>query len=146
MEGAKASTNALRKLHAALARELRANRTDAKRLRESLGHIEQTLKLLDPHIKRQSLAAARREYPHKRLGHGEPSRIAFDVLRTATNPMACREIAEMVYRSRGIAADKTNITTLSHALRRALEVQRGKTVTGDGLNPERWSIIRDGAG
>jgi hypothetical protein len=132
--------HALKKLHATMARELRENMAQGKKIRDGLEHIEAVLKLLDPKMNQLSLSAKRREYNRKRLGHGEPVRVAYDILRAATKPLHAREIAALVYRSRGIEPAKTNVDSLSHSLRRAFERQRGKTMTGDKLYPERWTL------
>ena len=70
---------------------------------------------------------------------GNASRVAMDVLRTASDKMTVREIAREVLRREG-HEDPTTVTIdkVSNTIGQALKKRRGKVVESDGQWPARW--------
>lgn len=130
------------RLHADLGGKLRENRKEAKRLAESMKHVEAVIRLFDPAYEVGRIAARRRYKGNPWFKRGTVLRRALDVLRTAEAPLMVREIAERMLKAKGIANAKPNaLNDLSNGVRISLRKYEGKGVArvGDGM-PGRWIV------
>jgi hypothetical protein len=71
------------------------NKDEAQRLAGQMLHVEAVIKMLDPTFNLRRIAVKRRK-PNPWFKRGTVYRRAADVLRTATEPLTVREIAERV--------------------------------------------------
>lgn len=131
----------LEKLHAELGGKIKDNKAEAKRLMESMKHVEAVLKLLIPGYNARSIAVRRRK-PNPWFKRGTVWRSALDVLRQAEKPLSASEIAARMVTAKGVQepAHKA-VRDLEGAVRASLHNHNGKTVTAIGGRPERWKII-----
>src|SRR6202171_1491974 len=86
---------ALERLHAELGGQILENKEEAQRLAGQMLHVEAVIKMLDPTYNLRQIAVKRRK-PNPWFKRGTVYRRAVDVLRTATEPLTAREIAERV--------------------------------------------------
>src|ERR1700682_4328971 len=93
----------LERLHAELGGQILENKTEALKLADQMRHVEAVIKMLDPTFNLRRIAVKRRQ-PNPWFKRGTVYRRAVDVLRTATEPLTAREIAERVL----AAANVTN--------------------------------------
>lgn len=118
-----------------LEKELRQRRADLK-------HVDATLRLFAPG---QSLS--RRSGRPSWLRRGECSRLVLDVLRSATQPLATREITERLLAGRRAGAAHTEVREALHkTVLAALNNGRnngiiGRTGGGRGVAAS-WRIVR----
>src|SRR6266404_615886 len=87
--------NTLERLHSELGGQILENKTEALKLSESMRHVEAVIKMLDPTFNLRRIAVKRRT-PNPWFKRGTVYRRAVDALRTATEPLTAREIAERV--------------------------------------------------
>ncbi|HMA73040.1 MAG TPA: hypothetical protein VKP67_16395 [Xanthobacteraceae bacterium] len=83
-------------LHADIGGKIAENKRQAAKLAEEAAHIEAVIRMFDPafDMKRIPPGAATRRTPW--LKHGTLFRHAMDVLRTTTEPLTTRQIAEAI--------------------------------------------------
>src|SRR5258708_26245902 len=87
--------NTLERLHSELGGQILENKTEAARLADQMRHVEAVIKMLDPTFNLRRISVKRRQ-PNPWFKRGTVYRRAVDVLRTATEPLTAREIAERV--------------------------------------------------
>jgi hypothetical protein len=85
----------LERLHSELGGQILENKEEAQRLAGQMLHVEAVIKTLDPSYNLRRISVKRRQ-PNPWFKRGTVYRRAVDVLRTATEPMTAREIAERV--------------------------------------------------
>src|SRR6202051_4330670 len=85
--------NTLERLHAELGGKILENRQEHANLAEQMRQVEAVIKMLDPGYSLRAISVKRRK-PNPWFKRGTVYRRAVDVLRTATEPMTAREIAE----------------------------------------------------
>src|SRR6202022_5123580 len=87
--------NTLERLHAELGGQILENKQRHGELSEQMRHVEAVIKMLDPGYSLRAISVKRRQ-PNPWFKRGTVYRRAVDVLRTATEPLTAREIAERV--------------------------------------------------
>jgi hypothetical protein len=130
------------RLHADLGGKLRENRKEARRLAESMKHVEAVIRLFDPAYEIGRIAARRRYKGNPWFKRGTVLRRALDVLRTAEGPLTVREITDRMLKAKGVANAKPDaLNDLSNGVRISLRKYEGKGVVtvGEGI-PSRWLI------
>jgi hypothetical protein len=144
----KTAIKTLRKFHKKLALELKASEKNSARVRVALSHVEAVITMLEPGSPMAALANARRRNKVLTFRRGEPTKLTFQILREASEPLTVREIAERMFRIGGRAdPDERSLFHLRHAVRNVLRAHKGKTVTvSEGVWPERWAIIQPNKG
>jgi hypothetical protein len=133
--------NTLERLHAELGGKILENRQEAESLKEQMQHVEAVIKMLDPGYSLRAISVKRRQ-PNPWFKRGTVYRRAVDVLRTATEPMTAREIAERVIVAHNIKSpDKAALSDLIGTINSSLRNHDGKGVyrTNDG-SPARWRL------
>ncbi len=129
------------RLHADLGGKLLENRKEAKRLAESMKHVEHVIRLFDPAYNVTRIAARRRYKGNGLFKRGTILRNALDVLRKAQGPLTAREITEQMLAERGARANAKTMRSLIASVQTSLVNHEDKTVrrVGEGM-PRRWQI------
>ena len=130
------------RLHADLGGRILENRKEAKRLAESMEHVEAVIRLFDPAYNVTRIAARRRYKGNGLFKRGTILRNALDVLRKAEGPLTAREVTERMLAARGVAApDAKAMRSLIASVQTSLMNHDSKTVVqvGEGM-PGRWTI------
>jgi len=129
------------RLHADLGGRILENRKEAKRLAESMCHVEHVIRLFDPAYNVTRIAARRRYKGNGIFKRGTILRHALDVLRKAQGPLTAREITERMLAVRGVQADAKAMRSLIASVQTSLQNHEGKTVVrvGKGM-PGRWTL------
>src|SRR5271167_858481 len=82
------------RLHSDLGGRILDNRKEAKRLADSMRHVEAVIRLFDPAYNARRIAVRRRNRVNRWFKRGAMGRAILDVLKGATEPLATRAIAE----------------------------------------------------
>ena len=131
----------LEKLHAELGGKITDNKAEAKRLMQSMKHVEAVLKLLIPGYSARTIAV-RRRVPNPWFKRGTVWRSALDVLRQAEKPLSASEIAALMLVAKGVREPARDaVRDLESAVRSSLRNHNGKTVTRMDGRPERWKLV-----
>lgn len=96
---------ALRERRAELAGEIKTIESRLRHLRESLVHVDGTLRLFDPHGNPATIKAKR---PYKRVklfGQGKLNRLILDTLRKSEQPLRTIEVIERIAAEVGFGPD-----------------------------------------
>jgi hypothetical protein len=127
-------------LHQELAGKIIDNKSEARRLAQSMRHVEAVLKLLDPDYCLRRIAVRRRK-PNPWFKRGTVFRSAIDALRTSDKPLSAQEIAESMLTKKGISGiDRRALRDLTGAVKSSLRNHKDGVVSGDGKRPERWAL------
>ena len=132
----------LERLHAELGGQILENKEEAQRLAGQMLHVEAVIKMLDPTFNIRRISVKRRQ-PNPWFKRGTVYRRAVDVLRTATEPLTAREIAEQVLAAANVTnPDKAALTDLIGTVLASLRNHDGKGVqrANEG-SPAKWTII-----
>ena len=132
----------LERLHAELGGQILENKEEAQRLAGQMLHVEAVIKMLDPTYNLRRIAVKRRQ-PNPWFKRGTVYRRAVDVLRTATEPMTAREIAERVLAAANIERpNKDALADLIGSVLASLRNHKGNGVqrTNEG-SPARWALM-----
>jgi hypothetical protein len=133
---------ALVRLHAELGGKIKDNKREAIKLRENMKHVEAVLHLLDPEFNARSIAPRRRYNPNPLFKRGHVFRAVLNTLREAPGPMTAPEIADALFRMKGVKEPtKQQSEHLYGAVAAALRLNQGKTVIGDEGRPRRWRVL-----
>ena len=130
------------RLHADLGGRILENRKEAKRLAESMKHVEAVIRMFDPAYDVRRISVRRRHKGNPWFKRGTLLRHALDVLRKAQGPLTAREITERMLAARGVSgATPKAVRGLIASLQSSLHNHDGKTVNrvGAGL-PARWTV------
>ena len=92
---ARPAIQTLERLHAELGGKILENKQEHENLAGQMRHVEAVIKMLDPSYSLRAISVKRRQ-PNQWFKRGTVYRRAVDVLRTATEPLTAREIAERV--------------------------------------------------
>lgn len=131
---------ALERLHAELGGQILANKKEAKRLAESMKHVEAVLRLLEPDYEIRKIAVRRKEH-NAFFKRGTMFRHAIDVLRKADGPLTCREIVERMIAAQSVTKPALkDIRIVVGGVQASLKNNEGKTVASDGKMPARWKL------
>jgi len=131
----------LERLHSELGGKILENRQERDSLAEQMRHVEAVIKMLDPSYSLRAIAVKRRK-PNPWFKRGTIYRRAVDVLRTATDPLTAREIAEHVLAANNIERpDNDALADLIGTINSSLRNHDGKGVqrTNEGI-PARWRL------
>lgn len=131
----------LERLHAEYGGKILENKKEAKRLAESMRHIEAVLKMLDPSYSVRSIAVRRRQH-NPYFKRGTLFRHAIEALRTAERPLTATEITERMLAAKGVTdAPRDEMWNLYSGVKASLNNNTGKIVeaVGEGL-PKRWRL------
>ena len=131
----------LERLHAELGGQILENKEEAQRLAGQMLHVEAVIKMLDPTYNLRRIAVKRRR-PNPWFKRGTVYRRAVDVLRTATEPLTAREIAERVLEAANVAnPNKAALADLQGSILASLRNHKGKGIerTNEGA-PARWRL------
>lgn len=133
----------LERLHSELGGQILENKAEAKRLAESMKHVEAVLKLLQPGYDVRPIAVKRRK-PNPWFKRGTVYRAAVDVLRVAEKPLTTSEIIDRMLAAKGVTnPDRKAARDLIGAVNSSLKNHEGKSVAAvDATMPARWQLIR----
>jgi hypothetical protein len=138
---ARPAINTLERLHAELGGQILENKQRHGELSDQMRQVEAVIKMLDPGYSLRAISVKRRQ-PNPWFKRGTVYRRAVDALRTATEPMTAREIAERVLAAHNIKRpDKAALADLTGSVLASLRNHAGKGVqrTNDG-SPARWTL------
>jgi hypothetical protein len=122
--------NTLERLHAELGAQILENKAEALKLSGKMLHVEAVIKMLDPTFNLRRIAVKRRQ-PNPWFKRGTVYRRAVDALRTATEPLTAREIAERVLVAANMKTpDKAALADLTGSILSSLRNHDGKGVNG----------------
>jgi hypothetical protein len=130
----------LERLHAELGGQMLENKDEAQRLARQMLHVEAVIKMLDQTYKLRRISVKRR--PNPWFKRGTVYRRAVDVLRTATEPLTAREIAERVLTAAKVDnPNKAAVADLTGTVLASLRNRDGKGVqrTNEG-SPAKWRL------
>lgn len=133
--------NTLERLHAELGGKILENRQQHAELAEQMRHVEAVIKLLDPGYSLRAISVKRRK-PNSWFKRGTIYRRAVDALRTATEPLTAREIAERALAAANIESpDKDALADLTGSILSSLRNHDGKGVrrVNEG-SPAKWCL------
>lgn len=142
MSGYTPAVFALQRLHAELGGQIKDNRHEAKRLAESMKHVEAVLKLIQPGFDPRRIAARRKNRTNPYFERGTVFRAVLNILREASTPITAREIVDSLFKQRGIENPPVAaVRTMFGAVHSSLRNHMGKTVerVGEGM-PARWRL------
>src|SRR5437764_6496638 len=117
------------------------NKQEHENLAGQMRHIEPVIKMLYPSYSLRAISVKRRR-PNPWFKRGTVYRRAVDVLRTATEPLTAREIAERVLAAAKVAnPGKEALADLTGSVLASLRNHKGKGIkrTNDGA-PARWKL------
>jgi len=138
---ARPAIQTLERLHAELGGKILENRQQHANLAEQMRHVEAVIKLLDPGYSLRAISVKRRK-PNPWFKRGTVYRRAVDALRTATEPLTAREVAERVLATENIQSpDKAGLADLIGTINSSLRNHAGKGVqqVNDGI-PAKWRL------
>ena len=128
-------------MHAELGGKMLQNKQEHANLAEQMRHVEAVIKMLDPGYSLRAISVKRRQ-PNPWFKRGTVYRRAVDVLRTATEPLTAREIAERVLATANIKRpDKAALADLIGTINSSLRNHEGKGIerANEGA-PARWRL------
>jgi hypothetical protein len=134
----------LERLHSELGGKILENRQEHANLAEQMRQVEAVIKMLDPGYSLRAISVKRRQ-PNPWFKRGTVYRRALDALRTATEPMTAREIADRVLSAANVAnPNKAALADLIGTINSSLRNHDGKGVhrTNDG-SPARWALRKN---
>src|SRR5256885_15896737 len=99
---ARPAIQTLERLHAELGGKILENKQEHESLAEQMRHVEAVIKMLDPSYSLRAISVKRRR-PNAWFKRCSVYRRAVDVLRTATEPLTAKEIAERVLAAANVA-------------------------------------------
>src|SRR2546427_4636031 len=102
---ARPAIRTLERLHAELGGKILENKQEHENLAGQMRHVEAVIKMLDPSYSLRAISVKRRQ-PNPWFKRGTVYRRAVDVLRTATEPLTAREIAERVLAAANVTTPK----------------------------------------
>jgi hypothetical protein len=132
--GNKYALAALKERRASVAGEITACESHLRYLRDSLAHIDGTLRMLAPDSDPGKIAPKRSYRRVKLFGQGELNRLILGALRKAETPLSTAEIVAAVIKELGHGPDVTN--AMNHRVRANLQY----------LHRERHSVNKHGSG
>ena len=135
--------NTLERLHAELGGQILENKQRHGELSDQMRHVEAVIKMLDPGYSLRAISVKRRQ-PNPWFKRGTVYRRAVDALRTATEPLTAREIADLVLAAANVK-DPEAVADLTGSILASLRNHKGKGVerTNEGA-PARWTLAKQG--
>jgi hypothetical protein len=138
---ARPAIQTLERLHAELGGKILENKQEHENLAAQMRSVEAVIKMLDPGYSLRAISVKRRQ-PNPWFKRGTVYRRAVDVLRTATEPLTAREIAERVLAAANVAnSDKDALADLAGSVLASLRNHKGKGIerANEGT-PARWRL------
>jgi hypothetical protein len=138
---ARPAIQTLERLHAELGGKILENKQEHENLAGQMRHVEAVIKMLDPGYSLRAISVKRRQ-PNPWFKRGTVYRRAVDALRTATEPLTAREIAERLLEAANVAnPNKEAVRDLVGTINSSLRNHDGKGVqrTNNG-SPARWQL------
>ena len=138
---ARPAIQTLERLHAELGGKILENKQEHENLAGQMRHVEAVIKMLDPGYSLRAISVKRRQ-PNPWFKRGTVYRRAVDVLRTATEPMTAREIAERVLVAANVSKpNKAALRDLTGTINVSLRNHDGRGVqrANEGA-PARWRL------
>lgn len=134
---------ALERLHAELGGKILENKSQARKLAESMKHVEAVMRLLQPGCRIQGISVRRRLH-NPWFKRGTLLRHAIDVLRKAERPLTTSEIVSRMIAAKGVQKpSREAVRTVFGGVHIGLKMNLGKSVMKhDERSPVRWSLIR----
>jgi hypothetical protein len=138
--GDRYALSALRNKRASLAAEIVSHERQLRHCRESLVHVDATLRLLDPSADPDSIPNKRLPKRIKLFRQGELGRLILDVLRQASEPVSTRDVVTAMLRAGGHGESARR--TVAPRVRGNLAYlhSRRKVTKHDDAGAVRWSI------
>lgn len=139
--GNKYAAAALRERRAEIAGEIASLEARLRNLRESLVHVDGTLRLFDPDADPSRIAPKK---PYKRVklfGEGKLNRLVLGALRAGARPMTTREVIGAIVAELGYGEDASK--AMSHRVRANLlylSKGRGLVVKEGERAGARWAL------
>src|SRR3984893_9454128 len=125
---ARPAINTLERLHAELGGQILENKQRHGELSDQMRHVEAVIKMLDPGYSLRAISVKRRQ-SNPWFKRGTVDRRAVDALRTATEPLTAREIAELVLAAANVTdADKDAVADLTGSILASLRHHKGKGI------------------
>lgn len=112
--------NGLVEKRAELAGEIKATEQNLQVMRESLSHLDATIRLLAPEVELSRISVKRRYSKNNLFGRGELSRAVRETLRDAHVPLSSKDIAVAILTLRGLEHDATAFKVTCAGVSRAL--------------------------
>jgi hypothetical protein len=130
------------RLHADLGGQILDNRKEAKRLADSMRHVEAVIRLFDPAYDVRRITVRRRQRVNKWFKRGAMGRAILDVLNAAAEQLPTRVIAERMLIARGqVQPDPADVRDLESGVRAAIWQSLVKHLMADGSKPMRWRLV-----
>jgi hypothetical protein len=138
---ARPAINTLERLHAELGGQILENKQRHGELSDQMRHVEAVIKMLDPGYSLRAISVKRRQ-PNPWFKRGTVYRRAVDALRTATEPLTAREIAELVLAAANVTdPDKDAVADLTGSILASLRNHVGKgTQRANEGSPAKWRL------
>src|SRR5215211_5703403 len=141
---ARPAIQTLERLHAELGGKILENKQEHENLAAQIRHVEAVIKMLDPSYSLRAISVKRRG-PNPWFKRGRVYRRAVDVLRTATEPMTAREIAERVLEAANIrSADNGAVADLTGSVLASLRNHKGRGIERANESAPTRARPRDG--
>ena len=137
--------SALSRKRAQLAGEIIARTAALDQLRADLAHLDAAIRIMCPDAEPELI---RPRKPSRKgcdwFGRQELPRLVLERMRTAEQPLSCREIARAVMACKGLdAADCTALRRIEGMVKGALHRRQGRMVEPAGNGRDvRWRVIR----
>ena len=131
---------ALRERRAAIAGEITQAERHLRHLRETIVHVDATLRLFDPNSDPLKIAGKR---PYKRVklfGAGKLNRLILDAMRKGERPMTTGEIVAAIVTELGYGADAAKGMTNRVRANLAYLARAERVVKEDERASAKWSI------
>jgi hypothetical protein len=138
---ARPAINTLERLHSELGGQILENKQRHGELSDQMRHVEAVIKMLDPGYSLRAISVKRRQ-PNPWFKRGTVYRRAVDALRTATEPLTAREIADLVLSAANVTdPGKDAVADLTGSILASLRNHKGKGIerTNEGA-PARWRL------
>lgn len=138
--GDRYALSALRNKRASLASEIVQLERQLRHCRESLVHVDATLRLLDPNANPDAIPNKRSPKRIKLFRQGELGRLILDVLRQASEPVSTYDVATAMLRAGGHGEEARR--TVAPRVRGNLAYlhNRRKVTKHENAGVVRWSL------
>ena len=131
----------LLQLHAELGGKIIDNKRDAKRLADSMRHVEAVLKMLDPAFSARGISVRRRK-PNRHFKRGTIFRAVLEILKVADEPLTTSEIVRRLFVAKGVTDPSPDDTrVLFGGVQASLRNHRGGSIIAHTNGRSvRWSL------
>lgn len=131
----------LARKRAELAGEIEATHKRLSQMIADLGNIDATLLLFDPAFEIEGIKPKAFRPPSDWSSRGEMAKAVLGVLRRASEPLTCRDIAFQIMVERGVDTDDERLLNLMRArVATALRHQRNKGLAVSRPGPGHYNV------